>query len=495
MAEENVDYKRAAKTTLLFSGVKVVTIIVGIIRNKIAAVLLGPIGVGINSIFNTYLHFVQTGAGLGLSQSAVRDVSEAYEQKDKYRFSRIISLTNSLVVLTSLLGVLVTVIMSPFFSKWGFGNGTYTLSFILLSLCAGMQIYVENRLAILKGMRQMRSLAYSTIFGSVVGLVVSAPLYYFWREKGIVPVLLLSAFVSLLITNYYVNRIRFERIRLNYKEIKTEGTPMLKMGIALMMINFLSGIVSTIIISFIRGQGGLDIVAFYGSGQSIISSYFGIVLTAMTTDYYPRICGVYKDNVRLQNEVNAQSKLGLILTFPLALVFIAFSSFFIPILYSEKFLAVSQYTDWALIGTLISVPSNCIAMILLAKQDAKLFTSISLVINILNVFLFIGGYYLMGLIGLGIAYAVNVFIQWLVYGIIINKRYNVNYSKSLNSMLLIVVAVVLVSIFAKHIDDVYIKYSIQTIFLFFSCWYSLYWSRRMNIDIMKVVKNRINKKR
>lgn len=495
MAEENVDYKRAAKTTLLFSGVKVVTIIVGIIRNKIAAVLLGPIGVGINSIFNTYLHFVQTGAGLGLSQSAVRDVSEAYEQKDKNRFSRIISLTNSLVVLTSLLGVLVTVIMSPFFSKWGFGNGTYTLSFILLSLCAGMQIYVENRLAILKGMRQMRSLAYSTIFGSVVGLVVSAPLYYFWREKGIVPVLLLSAFVSLLITNYYVNRIRFERIRLNYKEIKTEGTPMLKMGIALMMINFLSGIVSTIIISFIRGQGGLDIVAFYGSGQSIISSYFGIVLTAMTTDYYPRICGVYKDNVRLQNEVNAQSKLGLILTFPLALVFIAFSSFFIPILYSEKFLAVSQYTDWALIGTLISVPSNCIAMILLAKQDAKLFTSISLVINILNVFLFIGGYYLMGLIGLGIAYAVNVFIQWLVYGIIINKRYNVNYSKSLNSMLLIVVAVVLVSIFAKHIDDVYIKYSIQTIFLFFSCWYSLYWSRRMNIDIMKVVKNRINKKR
>lgn len=493
--EENVDYKRAAKTTILFSGVKVVTIVVGIIRNKIAAVLLGPIGVGINSIFNTYLHFVQTGAGLGLSQSAVRDVSEAYEQKDKNRFSRIISLTNSLVVLTSLLGVAVTVLMSPLFSRWGFGDGTYTLSFILLSLCAGMQIYVENRLAILKGMRQMRSLAYSTIIGSVVGLVVSAPLYYFWGEKGIVPVLLLSAFVSLLVTNYYVNRIKYNRVSLSYIEIKNEGAPMLKMGVALMMINFLSGIVSTIIISFVRGQGGLDNVAFYGSGQSIISSYFGIVLTAMTTDYYPRICGVYKDNVRLQDEVNAQSKLGLIMTFPLALIFIAFSSFFIPLLYSEKFLAVSQYTDWALIGTLISVPSNCIAMILLAKQDAKLFTSISLVINILNVLLFIGGYYLMGLIGLGIAYAVNVFIQWLVYGIIINKRYNVNYSKSLNCMLLIVVALVFVSIFAKHIDDVYIKYSIQAILIFFSCWYSLYWSRKMNIDIMKVVKNRINKKK
>lgn len=493
MQEERVDYKRAAKTTILFSGVKVITIIVGIIRTKIAAVLLGPIGVGINSVFNTYLHFVQVGGGLGLSQSAVRDVSEAYEQKDRERFSRIISLTNKLVVATSLLGVAITLVMSPFFSKWGFGNNSYTLSFILLSLCAGMQIYVENRLAILRGMRQMRALAYSTIIGSVVGLIISAPLYYFFREKGIVPVLLLSAFISLLVTNFYVNKIQYNKVNLSFTEIYAEGAPMIKMGVALMMINFLSGIVSTIIISFLRKEGGLDIVAFYGSGQSIISSYFGIVLTAMTTDYYPRICGVYKNNVRLQDEVNAQSKLGLIMTFPLALIFIAFSSFFIPLLYSEKFLAISKYTDWALIGTLISIPSNCIAMILLAKQNAKLFTSISFTINLLNIFLYIGGYYIMGLIGLGIATSVNVFIQWIVYGLIINKRYKVKYSKSLNLMLLVVVAVVLLSIFTKQIDNILVKYIIQIILIAFSCWYALYWSKKMNIDIIRIIKNRKNK--
>lgn len=493
MAEEHVDYNRAAKTTILFSGVKVVTIIVGIIRNKLAAVLLGPFGVGIMSIYNTYLQFVQTGAGLGLSQSAVRDVSEACAQKDAKHFSRIISLTNRLVVLTALLGVAVTVIMSPFFSQWGFGSGSYTLPFILLSLCAGMQIYVENRLAILKGMRQMRSLANSTIIGSVVGLAVSAPMYYFFREKGIVPVLLLSAFVSLIVTNFYVNRINYERVKLSFKEITTEGAPMLKMGVALMMINFLSGITSTIVISFLRGEGGLDIVAFYGTGQSIITSYFGIVLTAMTTDYYPRICGVYKDNARLQDEVNAQTKLGLIMVFPLALIFIAFASFFIPLLYSDKFIEVSQFTDWALIGTLISVPSNCIAMILLAKQDAKVFTTISLAINIINVFLFIGGYYFMGLKGLGIANAVNVLLQWIVYSAVIGKRYHVIFSKTVNMMMLIVVSVVIMSIFTKQISSMALRYSIQILLIFFACVYSLYWSKKMDIDLIKVVKNRIKK--
>ena len=115
MAKESVDYTRAAKTTFLFSFVQIVSIAVAIIRNKIIAVILGPTGVGLISIFTTYTNFVKTGACLGLSQSAVRDISEAYEANDYSRFSRTISLTNKLVVCTSLLGVLVTVLMSPFF--------------------------------------------------------------------------------------------------------------------------------------------------------------------------------------------------------------------------------------------------------------------------------------------------------------------------------------------------------------------------------------------
>lgn len=491
--EGSVDYKRAAKTTILFSGVKVVTVIVSILRNKLAAVLLGPIGVGINNIYNTYLQFVQTGACLGLSQSAVRDISEAYEQKDPKKFSRIICVTNRLVIFTSLLGIVATIIMSPFFSKWGFGDGSYTIPFILLSLSVGAQIYVENRIAILKGMRQMRSLALSTIIGAVVGLLICAPLYYFFHEQGIVPTFILSAFVSLIVTNYYVNKIQYDKVSLSFKEVRTGGSPMLKMGIALMMINFLSGIASTIVISFLRGNGGLEIVAYYGSGKAIITQYFGIVLTAMTTDYYPRICGVYKDNVRLKEEVNAQSRLGMVMTFPLALVFVAFASIFIPLLFSNQFAVVSDFTDWALLGTMISIPSNCIAMVLLAKQDAKAFTTISIVINVINVFLFIGAFYVYGLIGLGIAETINVAIQWGVYYGVIRKRYNVSFDKDTNIMLAVILGVVSLSVFLKHVGSPYLRYSAQILLIAFSVFYGVYWSRKMNLNILQFITSRIGR--
>ena len=495
MAEEHVDYKRAAKTTFLFSAVQVVSTVVAIVKNKIIAVLLGPTGVGLISIFNTYINFVKTGACLGLSQSAVRDISEAYENGDKERFSRIISLTNRLVLLTSGLGILVTLIMSPLFSKWGFGNSNYVWSFVLLSLCVGFQIYSENRLAILRGMRRMRSLAWSTIIGSVAGLLISVPFYYWMGNDGIVPTLLLSSFVTVIATNLFVNRIQYDHISLSLKVIFREGKPMMQMGLALMLVNFLSGITDTIIVSYLRGAGGLDTVAYFGAGRTIIGSYFGVVLVAMTTDYYPRICGFYKDNARLAEEVNAQSKLGMVMVLPLAVIFIAFASLFIPLLYSNDFTLVSQYTDWALLGTLITIPSNCIGMVLLAKQAAKFFTTISVSINLFNLILYIVAYNWLGLTGLGFAAVINVAAQWLVQSLIVKKMYGIWFSKECNMMLLMVLLISLVAVLAKQIDNIYIMYGIQLVIIVSSISLSLYWSRKMNIDLLGFVKNRIGIKK
>ena len=492
---ENIDIKRAAKTTFLFSAVQVVSTVAAIAKNKLIAILLGPTGVGIISIFNTYINFVKTGACLGLSQSAVRDISEAYESGEKERFSRIISLTNRLVLLTSGLGILVTIIMSPFFSKWGFGNNNYIWSFVFLSLSAGSQIYTENRLAILRGMRRMRALAWSTIIGSVAGLVISVPFYYWMGNDGIVPTLLLSAFVSVIATNLFVNRIQYNHVKLKIREIMSEGKPMIQMGLALMLVNFLSGITDTIIISYLRGAGGLDIVAFFGAGRTIIGSYFGVVLIAMTTDYYPRICGIYKDNVRLADEVNAQSKLGMVMVLPLAVVFIAFASLFIPLLYSDDFTQVALYTDWALLGTLITIPSNCIGMILLAKQAAKLFTTISVSINLFNIALYIGAYHWLGLVGLGFAAVINVAVQWIVQSMVVKKKYGIFFSKECNLILVAVLAISLIAVLAKHIENTVVMYSVQGVIIIFSCALTLYWSKKMNIDILGFVKNKIGIKR
>ena len=216
MKEES--YKNIFKTTFLFGFVQVFNILIKVITNKIVAVLLGAEGMGIISLFNSTIGLLKSGAGLGISQSAVRDISEANQSGDIRRFSQIISITHGVMIFTSLLGIVLTIILSPYLSNWSFGNNGYTVAFIVISFVVGMNIFSDGQLAILTGMRRLKQLAKASMIGSVVGLLSAVPFYYFLGKHGIVPSLLVTAFSSLLFSSYFVRQIKYDKIKLSIKE-------------------------------------------------------------------------------------------------------------------------------------------------------------------------------------------------------------------------------------------------------------------------------------
>ena len=82
MSENLSSYRQIFKATSLFGGVQLLNISIGIVRVKIVAVLLGTTGVGIIGLLNSPLQVIATITGLGISFSAVRDISEAHNQND-----------------------------------------------------------------------------------------------------------------------------------------------------------------------------------------------------------------------------------------------------------------------------------------------------------------------------------------------------------------------------------------------------------------------------
>ena len=146
MKEES--YKNIFKTTFLFGFVQVFNILIKVITNKIVAVLLGAEGMGIVGIYNNTLEFIKSGTSLGISQSAVRDISEANAKDDDKRFSSTISVTNRVIIITGLLGGIVTLLLSPWLSEWTLGNRDYTFAFMLLSIVVVARILTDGQLAI-----------------------------------------------------------------------------------------------------------------------------------------------------------------------------------------------------------------------------------------------------------------------------------------------------------------------------------------------------------
>ena len=138
------------------------------------------------------------------------------------------------------------------------------------------------------------------------------------------------------------------------RTVFTDGKGMIKMGLAFMYLSLFGMLSDFIIRAFISHQSGLDEVGIFQAGSTIVVAYFGIITTALTTDYYPRISAIHSDNQALVIEVNRQAEVGLLLMGPLVVLFMFAMPLFIRILYTEMFLQSMEYIQYAIFSILIT---------------------------------------------------------------------------------------------------------------------------------------------
>ena len=321
-------YKNIFKSTFLFGFIQIFNIIVKVGLNKVVAMILGTEGMGVISLFQTSINLVSTGGGLGINQSAVRDISEARGSNNIEKLNTTISITKKIIRYTSLLGIVLMIVFASILSKYTFGNKEYTYAYALLSLAVGATIQTNGYRAINTGMRQLRYVAYSTMWGSLAGLLSALPLYLLLSDKGIVPSLIISAITTLIIARYYTKKIVYKEVNMSLKEAIHNSSTMIKMGIALMLMSFMLFASQLIVSSYVSEHGGRSMVGLYQAGSTIITGYFGIIITAMSTEYYPRISSFHSNNKKLKDAVNAQSEIGMLLAMPLVVIFLLLTPFF-----------------------------------------------------------------------------------------------------------------------------------------------------------------------
>lgn len=487
---EKTSYGTIFKTTFLFGFVQVFKAVISIVKNKIAAILIGPEGIGLIGIFSSTIEVIRTGAGLGVSQSAVRDVAEAYESGDVSRYSKIIIVTNKIVLITGAFGCLLTLILSKNISCWTLGNDTYIISYCVLAVVIGLNIINDGKAALLKGTRQLRFLAYSSILGSIISITVALPLYYFYGKDGIVPEFLAGAALGLLCTQYFTKQLSFDNHRLPLREIMSNARPMIRMGCALMYVALLQFVVTLVLNNFVRIQGGLSEVGFFNVGTTILNAYFGLVVTAISTDYYPRISAINYDNDKVQDELNRQSIVSVVLVGPLFVFFLAFLPVWIRLLYSSEFLPSMDYIQFAIYWSLITVCSNQVDMILVAKFQTKAMAIIATIMRLLQLLLAIPLYYYWGLSGLGVTFAILGVFHLIVMSAVVYKLYKIHFNKTFVKIGTIVFLFAICSSCISEFQNVIVRYSLGALLVVVSSLFSYYvMKKHMKLNIFRYIKN------
>lgn len=234
--ESQRSYSHILKYTGLFGGIQGLIVGVGIIRNKLVAMLLGPDGMGLMSLLMSATKLISDATSFGVSISAVKNLSKDVEEGNEEKIYHTIRLIRSLSVLVALLGMLVCILCSPALDANTFSwKSGHLWHYILLSPLVGLMAITGGETAILKATRRLKPLATISFYSVIAALLISVPIFYVWGVSGIVPSLVLVGLAQMLFTIAYSYRYYPLRLQINRHTV-SEGYDMLRLGIAFVKI-------------------------------------------------------------------------------------------------------------------------------------------------------------------------------------------------------------------------------------------------------------------
>ncbi len=420
--EAKDNYSHVLKYTGIFGGVQGLNILVGIARTKFAALLLGPSGMGLVSLFNSTISFMSQATSLGLSFSAVKHISEIFDSGDTARISHFIKVVRVWSLLTAMAGMVLCAVLGPLLSDYTFAWGDHTLHFMLLSPVVGMMAITGGEAAILKGAHKLRALAVIQVLCVVASLVISVPVYFFFGMQGIVPVLLLVAMADMAFTLRY--SYRYYPLSLSGgRSVVREGLPMLRLGVAFVLTGIMGSGTEVVIRSFLNVNAGLDVVGLYNAGYVLTITYAGLVFSAMETDYFPRLSAVHKDLAAATLTVNRQIEVSLLIISPMLALLVAALPLLMPALYSGSFSPVVPMAQVAALSMYFKAVSLPVEYMTLAHGDSLAYFVLEGIYDVVVVALIIWGFGRWGLFGTGVALTIAHAIDLLMALAYTHARY------------------------------------------------------------------------
>jgi O-antigen/teichoic acid export membrane protein len=429
MSTQN-SYRQIFKATSIYGGVQVIVIIVAIIRSKFIAMLLGPSGMGIVALLTSTLAIIRNVTEFGLGTSAIKSIAAAHASGDENKVGTVIVVLRRWVLITGLLAVAVTMILAPWLSNITFGNNQYIWAFIFISITLLFTQMSDGQSALLQGTRQTRYLAQTNLLGTLLGLLISIPLYYFFGEGGIVPAIILSAASILSLNWFFANKVKIKKVAVDKETIIRDGKQMLTLGFILSLGWLVSSLTSYVIRVFIGKHGNIADVGLYNAGLTIVGTYVGLVFTSMGTDYYPRLASIADDRAKLNREINHQTEIALLILAPMLAAFIVYANFGIIVLYTKEFLQINSMIQWSAVGIFFKTVSWTIGFIFLAKGASKVYFWNELISNSYQLILNLIGYYYWGLTGLGVAFLLGFILYFFQVFFIAHRLYAFRFSNT-----------------------------------------------------------------
>ncbi|KQS93205.1 oligosaccharide flippase family protein [Chryseobacterium sp. Leaf394] len=494
MKEEKTSHKGILRATSIVGGSQIIVILIGLIRTKFIAVLLGPAGIGINGILQNTVDLVRQATSFGINFSGVKDIAAANATQDQIKIGRTITVLRRWALYTGLLGMLMTIILSLPLSYFAFDSDKYVISIAVISVTLLISSISSGQIALLQGLRQIGTMARVSVLSAGASVIVTIPLYWWLGLKGIVPGIIISSVISLLISYLFTYKVKIIRPNISLKQTYMEGLNMARLGFYIIVTGLVVTITMYAIRSIIAQKLDLNAVGCFVAVWTISNTYVNIILSSMLSDFFPRLTAVesLKDNLKSNLLINEQLDMALVIATPLIIFLIAFAKFVIKIMFSSSFLLAVPVLQYQLLAGFIAIISWALGVMFLVKNKGmySLYTeSIWSIIYLLFVWFFWDA---LGFISLGVGCLVAHVVKLGLVYIITKKLGNFNFNREIFKTILTYSLLVIIIFFNVIFLQGFLQYFFSSLIIIISLILSFNKISKI-IDLKMIINNKLKK--
>jgi len=366
-------FARAFTSLSLASGVSMAA---NLVRGKLAALFLGPAGVGVFNQLSLMWNLFQVGGSLGAFNGLVQHGTEALVAKDEAALHRLASTWWILLTITSCLLAAVGSIASATISNWLLGDhGAHANLVILTLLSVPFAVSAQVYRALLSAARLVPQLVRAQIASDVGGAIVFAALV---PVLGLVGAII--GFGTIHVLFYLVTALSVRRtlgttyVRPAARDFRwslvRSNLGFGASGLAMIALSNLSVlVVSRILIS----HYGLEANGIFSNAWRISSVYLGAITTTTLSYVLPTLTRS-TDEGAMSRDLNPMLRFYLVVLPPLMVAIMAGGELLVWLILSSKFQAVALLLLLFIPAELFRVLGETMTVPLLARRRIRPFT-------------------------------------------------------------------------------------------------------------------------
>jgi O-antigen/teichoic acid export membrane protein len=448
MANESGSYRRILKSTSIIGGASFSNIAIGLVRSKVVAILLGPAGMGIVSLYNSLINTATSLSTLGLGTVGTRQIAEAASTDDvqMLRVARRALLWGTLFL--AFAGGIVVWSLRNVIAVHVFGSADYAKSIGWLAVGVALSVAGASQGAVIQGMRRIGDIARLSIISSTLSTVLGIAILWQWGRSGLLAYVLIVPLLGFIVGHVYVSRLpKLPPHPIGLSELRREWATLLRLGLAMTGASLMQSVAQLWIRSDIARSLGTESLGQYQAAWSISMQYVNFVLNAMGTDYYPRITGMIRDHKAASRLINEQTEIALLLSGPVFVAVISMAPWIVHLLYARSFAPSVEILRWQVLGDVLKVASWPLGFAILARGEGKTFFWTEAIAWVTLAALIKVFTPIFGIQITGIAYLVMYVAYLPIMYFLVRRRIGFHWSRSVR-MLLIIMSTASVSVYA-----------------------------------------------